>query len=44
MLRAVRNGIVLIGVPGLAYNIFVGAIILGMLVLHAFLQKKAARN
>ena len=29
ILRVMRNGIVLIGVPGLAYNIFVGAIILG---------------
>jgi simple sugar transport system permease protein len=44
MLRAIRNGIVLIGVPGLAYNIFVGAIILVMLVLHALLQKNMARN
>jgi len=42
MLRAIRNGIVLIGVPGLAYNIFVGAIILAMLVLHAILQKNAS--
>lgn len=42
MLRAIRNGIVLIGVPGLAYNIFVGAIILVMLVLHALMQKNAA--
>lgn len=39
MLRAIRNGIVLIGVPGLAYNIFVGAIILVMLILHALLQR-----
>ena len=31
MLRAIRNGIVLVGVPGLAFNIFVGAIILVML-------------
>ena len=44
MLRAIRNGIVLIGVPGLAYNIFVGAIILVMLILHALLQKTAARS
>ena len=29
ILRVMRNGIVLIGVPGLAYNIFIGAIILG---------------
>lgn len=43
MLRAIRNGIVLIGVPGLAYNIFVGAIILVMLVLHALLRKTTAR-
>src|SRR5690606_11417148 len=43
MLRAIRNGIVLIGVPGLAFNIFVGAIILGMLVLHAFLQRGRTR-
>jgi simple sugar transport system permease protein len=42
MLRAIRNGIVLVGVPGLAYNIFVGAIILVMLVLHALMQKNAA--
>lgn len=40
MLRAIRNGIVMIGVPGLAYNIFVGVIILGMLMLHAGLQQR----
>jgi simple sugar transport system permease protein len=44
MLRAIRNGIVLIGVPGLAYNIFVGGIILVMLILHALLQKNTART
>lgn len=44
MLRAIRNGIVLIGVPGLAYNIFVGGIILVMLILHALLQKNTARS
>ena len=33
ILRIMRNGIVLIGVPGLAYNIFIGAIILGMMAL-----------
>jgi simple sugar transport system permease protein len=32
ILRVMRNGIVLIGVPSLAYNIFIGAIILGMMV------------
>ena len=44
ILRTMRNGIVLIGVPGLAYNIFVGVIILAMLILHALLQKNAARS
>lgn len=44
MLRAIRNGIVLIGVPGLAYNIFVGAIILAMLVLHALMQRNRQRS
>jgi simple sugar transport system permease protein len=40
ILRLMRNGIVLIGVPGLAYNIFIGAIILGMMVLHSALEKR----
>ena len=44
MLRCIRNGIVMIGVPGLAYNIFVGAIILVMLVLHALIQKSKAQG
>jgi simple sugar transport system permease protein len=44
MLRAIRNGIVLVGVPGLAFNIFVGAIILVMLVLHALIRKRSARR
>ena len=44
ILRVMRNGIVLIGVPGLAFNIFVGAIILAMLVLHAMIQKRGARR
>jgi simple sugar transport system permease protein len=41
MLRTISDGITLVGVPGLAYNIFVGTIILAMLVLHALVQKKA---
>ena len=44
LLRAIRNGIVLVGVPGLAFNIFVGAIILVMLILHALIQKNAIRR
>jgi simple sugar transport system permease protein len=42
MLRVIRNGIVLVGVPGLAYNIFVGTIILAMLVLHTLMQRSRA--
>ena len=44
MLRAIRNGIVMIGVPGLAYSIFVGAIILTMLILHAGLGRLGGRD
>ena len=40
ILRAMRNGIVMIGVPGLAYNIFIGAIILGMMALHSWLERR----
>jgi len=40
ILRSMRNGIVLIGVPGLAYNIFIGAIILGMMALHSGLERR----
>jgi len=40
ILRLMRNGIVLVGVPGLAYNIFIGAIILGMMVLHSWLERR----
>jgi simple sugar transport system permease protein len=40
ILRFMRNGIVMIGVPGLAYNIFIGAIILGMMVLHNTIERR----
>ncbi len=40
ILRMMRNGIVMIGVPGLAYNIFIGAIILGMMALHSGLERR----
>jgi simple sugar transport system permease protein len=40
ILRMMRNGIVLIGVPGLAYNIFIGAIILCMMALHSWLERR----
>jgi len=40
ILRVMRNGIIMIGVPGLAYNIFIGAIILGMMALHSWLERR----
>ena len=40
ILRRMRNGIVMIGVPGLAYNIFIGVIILGMMALHSWLERR----
>ena len=40
ILRLIRNGIVMVGVPGLAYNIFIGAIILGMMALHSWLERR----
>jgi simple sugar transport system permease protein len=40
ILRTMRNGIVLVGVPGLAYNIFIGSIILGMMALHSWLERR----
>ena len=40
LLRIMQNGIVLIGIPGLAYNIFIGAIILAMMALHSWLERR----
>ncbi len=40
ILRFMRNGIIMIGVPGLAYNIFIGSIILGMMSLHSWLDRR----
>jgi simple sugar transport system permease protein len=40
ILRLMRNGIVMVGVNGLAYNIFIGAIILGMMALHSWLERR----
>ncbi len=40
ILRLMRNGIIMVGVPGLAYNIFIGAIILGMMALHSWLDQR----
>jgi simple sugar transport system permease protein len=40
LLRIMRNGIVMVGVPGLAYNIFIGGIILGMMALHSYMNQR----
>ena len=34
------HGDFLIGVPGLAYNIFIGTIILAMMALHSWLDRR----
>ena len=40
LLRVMRNGIVMAGVPALAYRMFIGGIILGMMALHAYMQRR----
>lgn len=40
LLRSIRNGIIVVGVPGLAYNIFVGAIILIMMAIHSWIERR----
>jgi simple sugar transport system permease protein len=40
LLRVMRNGIVLVGVPGLAYNLVIGGIILGMMALHSSIARR----
>jgi simple sugar transport system permease protein len=41
LLRTMRNGIIFVGIPGLAYNIFIGLIIIGMMVTHSVLERQA---
>lgn len=40
ILRLMRNGINFTNVPALAYNIFIGAIILGMMAIHSYLERR----
>ncbi len=40
ILRLMRNGINFTNVQALAYNIFIGAIIIGMMVIHAQLERR----
>jgi simple sugar transport system permease protein len=39
LLRSIRNGVILVGVPGLAYNIFVGGLILIAMLLQTGLRR-----
>jgi len=39
LLRAIRNGIIVIGIPGLAYNIFVGLVIILMMMIHSLITR-----
>ncbi len=41
LLRTMRNGIIFVGIPGLAYNIFIGLIIIVMMVMHSVIERKA---
>ena len=43
LLRSIRNGIIVIGVPGLAYNMFVGLIILVAVILQALAERRGPR-
>ena len=40
LLRSIRNGIIVVGVPGLAYNMFVGLIILFAVLLQAMVERR----
>jgi simple sugar transport system permease protein len=40
LLRSIRTGIIVTGVPGLAYKIFVGAIIIVMMAMHATIERR----
>ena len=40
LLRVINNGIIQVGVPGLAYRIFIGGIILGMMALHSYVRRQ----
>ena len=42
LLRVIRNGIIVVGVPGLAYNIFIGVIIILMMALHSSIGRRQA--
>jgi simple sugar transport system permease protein len=42
ILRGIQNGIIIVGVPGLAYNIFVGGIVVIMMGIYAVFGKKQA--
>jgi simple sugar transport system permease protein len=41
ILRTMRNGIIFVGIPGLAYNIAIGLIILLMMTTHTIVERSA---
>jgi simple sugar transport system permease protein len=43
LLRSIRNGIVIVGFAGLAYDMFVGLIILIAMSVQAYIQRQGAR-
>lgn len=42
LLRSIRNGIIIVGVPGLAYSMFVGVIILVAMTVQALIERRSA--
>jgi simple sugar transport system permease protein len=44
LLRFISNGVILAGMPGLSYNIFVGLAILIMMTIYVLMQRKIQRE
>jgi simple sugar transport system permease protein len=44
LLRFISNGVILAGMPGLSYNIFVGLAILIMMTIYALMERKIKRE
>jgi simple sugar transport system permease protein len=44
LLRSIRNGIIVVGVPGLAYSMFVGLIILLAMTVQALIERRAGAS
>jgi len=44
LLRFISNGVILAGLPGLSYRIFVGLTILIMMAIHVLMERKIRRE